>query len=244
MADKNLILKVKNLSIVRGSEHIIEDLSFEVPAGKMLAVVGPNGAGKTMLFRALLGLTEYEGEIVWRKAVRVGYVPQRFAVEKDFPITVAEFLGFKNSRREAQIKALLSLALPPHGHAEKIDEHHIAAHLLDKRLSDLSGGELQRALIAYALFDEPEILLFDEPTAGIDIGGEETIYSRLHKLQDEHHLTVLLISHDLNIVYKYADDVLCLNKQKVCFGEPTKVLDEKTLQLLYGGEAALYRHTH
>lgn len=240
----NVILEVKNLTITRGNEHIIEDLSFELRRGRVLAIIGPNGAGKTMLFRALLDLTEYDGKIEWKKDIKIGYVPQRFYVEKDFPITVEEFLSFKNSKHEAQVKLLRSLGLIIHGHKGKADEHHIERHFLRRRLTNLSGGELQRVLIAYALFDEPDVLLFDEPTTGVDIGGEETIYSHLHKLQHDKKLTVLLISHDLNVVYKYADDVLCLNKQRLCFGEPTKVLDEKTLQNLYGGEAALYKHTH
>lgn len=241
----NIILNVKNLAIIRGSEHIIEDLSFEVRRGQMLAVVGPNGAGKTILFRALLGLIEYEGMVKWSGRVKIGYVPQRFTVEANFPLTVGEFLNFKNNSQEKHIKILEFLGISDQrAHGTPDGAHHLAQHHLNKRLADLSGGELQRALITYALLDEPDILLFDEPTSGVDIGAEETIYSQLHKLQHDKKLTVLLISHDLNIVYQYADDVLCLNKKKVCFGLPTKVLDQDTLQNLYGGDAALYKHTH
>ncbi len=240
----NTIIKVKNLSVTRGNELIIDNLSFELVRGRALAIIGPNGAGKTMLFRALLNLIEYEGTIEWKKGVKIGYVPQRFATEKDFPLTVEEFLGFKNNHQQAQIKILTMLGVKLRNVSDSGDNHHIVRHLLHKRLSDLSGGELQRVLIAFALFDEPDVLLFDEPTSGVDLGAEETIYSQLHKLQDQKKLSMFLISHDLNIVYRYADEVLCLNKQKVCFGEPTKVLNETTLQHLYGGEAALYKHKH
>ena len=108
----------------------------------------------------------------------------------------------------------------------------------------LSGGQLQRVLIAWAILDNPDVLLFDEPTAGIDVGGEETIYNLLKKLNDERAMTILLISHDLNIVYKYANTVLCVNKQKICFGRPNDVLDPQALVKLYGGEAAFYAHEH
>ena len=124
------------------------------------------------------------------------------------------------------------------------DRHHIERHLLNQRMGWLSGGQLQRVLIAWALLDNPDVLLFDEPTAGIDVGGEETIYNLLKKLNDERNLTILLISHDLNIVYKYADSVLCLNKEKICFGPPREVLDPQALIKLYGGEARFYKHEH
>jgi zinc transport system ATP-binding protein len=108
----------------------------------------------------------------------------------------------------------------------------------------LSGGQLQRILVAWAILDSPDVLLFDEPTTGIDVGGEETIYNLLKKLNDETALTILVISHDLNIVYKYANNVLCLNKEKLCFGPPSDVLDQQALIKLYGDEAGFYAHEH
>jgi zinc transport system ATP-binding protein len=115
---------------------------------------------------------------------------------------------------------------------------------LKQRLGWLSGGQLQRVLIAWALLDNPDVLLFDEPTAGIDVGGEETIYNLLKKLHSERNLTIFLISHDLNIVYKYANNVLCINKEMICYGVPATVLDPQSLVKLYGGDAGFYKHDH
>ena len=108
----------------------------------------------------------------------------------------------------------------------------------------LSGGQIQRVLIAWSIIDNPDVILFDEPTSGIDVGGEETIYNLLKKVKEERTLTIILISHDLNIVYKYADSVICLNKKMVCYGRPSEVLDPAALAKLYGGETAFYKHEH
>ena len=124
------------------------------------------------------------------------------------------------------------------------EQGHLARHLLKQRLGWLSGGQLQRVLIAWAVLDDPDVLLFDEPTSGIDIGGEETIYNLLRKLKEERNLTMLLISHDLNIVYKYANNVICINKEMICYGVPSEVLDPSALTKLYGGEASFYKHEH
>lgn len=215
------ILKVENLNIEFGGNKIIKDLSFEVKEKDILAIIGPNGAGKTVLFRALLGLIPYQGKIEWKKAVRIGYVPQKFSIEPNLPLLVKEFLEYKGRGREIT-KVLEAVGL-------KNDKRFI-----NSPLGSLSGGELQRILIAFALLGDPDILLFDEPTAGIDIGSEETIYNLLHRLRDERGLTIILISHDIHIVYHYALNVLCLNKEMLCFGPPRQSLNDKILKMLYG----------
>ena len=115
---------------------------------------------------------------------------------------------------------------------------------LNTKIGELSSGELQRSLIAWAVVGHPDLLMFDEPTASVDIAGQETVYELLHKLQDEHGLTLMLISHDLSVVYKYANNVLCLNKAQTCFGQPSEVLNSKELEKLYGGGGKLYHHMH
>lgn len=229
----NPILTVKNLFVEFGEDKIIQDLSFEVKRGDVLAIIGPNGAGKTVLFRALLELIPYRGEIQWQSDVRIGYVPQRVLIEKDFPISVREFLKFSAKNKRQIIRALKSVGL----------DKEIKRGLLKEPLGVLSQGQFQRVLVAMAIIDEPEVLLFDEPTAGIDIGGEDTIYNLLHRLHQERELTIIIISHDLNVVYKYANEVLCLDKRKVCFGLPKKVLDPESLANLYG-EGTFYEHRH
>ena len=222
------IVKVEKLSVAFNGNQILKDLSFEVKKGEIMAVVGPNGAGKTVLFRALLGLIPYEGTIDWQPNVKIGYVPQRFVVERDMPLNVREFLGYKDGK----------------GKISEILKWVGLGDVLNRPLGFLSGGELQKVLIAFALLGNPQVLLFDEPTTGIDIGGEETIYNLLRKLRDEHGITVIFISHDIHVVYQYANNVLCINKEKVCFGPPHEALDKAELKRLYGTDVGIYPHTH
>ncbi len=234
----DLILKVENLNVEFDGNKILSDLSFEVKRGEILAVVGPNGAGKTVLFRALLGLVPYTGKFLWQKGIKVGYVPQRFIVERDIPLSVKEFLGYKKESKSKVAEVLKWVGF------YTSDEHHLERHLLNQPLGVLSGGELQKVLIAFALLGEPKVLLFDEPTTGIDLGGEETIYNLLKKLRDDHNLTIIFISHDIHVVYQYANNVLCLNKEKICFGPPHEALSREELKKLYGTEVGIYPHTH
>lgn len=237
---ENALLKVQDLAVGFKDFRVLNGISFDVKKGDIMAILGPNGAGKTVLFRALLGLIPYEGNITWDKNVKVGYVPQKLAIEKDLPLTVREFLGFKANSEEAIYEALQEV-----GFIKKdASQHHIEHHVLNAKLGQLSGGEFQRVLIAYALIDHPDVLLFDEPTAGVDIGGEETIYSLLEKLHKKWNLTILLITHDLNVIYRYAHRVLCLNREKVCYGSPKEILNPSVLQELYGANVGFYQHEH
>lgn len=233
-----LLLTVSNLKVKFDHHVVLDRLSFEVRRSETLAIIGPNGAGKTVLFRALLGLIPYEGDIKWADGIRVGYVPQKLAIEKDMPLTTAEFFALKEKDKN-KVSAVLSAV----GFEEnKLHQGHLREHILKRRIGILSGGELQRVLIAFALLGAPDVLLFDEPTSGIDVSGEETIYGLLHRLQEKEKLTILLISHELQVVYRYADNVICLNKERICFGPPTEVLDKESLSKLYGGSAGMYHH--
>lgn len=236
MANKEPILVVENLGVKFDNNEVLKNLNFFVQKEDVLAIVGPNGSGKSVLFRALLGLIPYSGNIRWSPGLKIGYVPQKFNIDKDLPLSVEEFLKFKEKNIEKIISTLKSVGIT--------DEHHVEHHLLKERIGWLSGGQIQRVLIAWSIIDNPDVLLFDEPTAGIDVGGEETIYNLLKKLKDERGFTFLLISHDLNIVYKYANNVICINKEMVCYGEPNTVLDPTSLAKLYGGEAGFYKHEH
>lgn len=234
------VLKVDNLSVKFHDHEILKDVSFSVNKGDVLAIVGPNGAGKSVLFRAILGLIPHSGQVHWSRNIRVNYAPQKFNIDRDIPLSVGEFFKFKTKNYKNIVKALEAVGLTDSKH----DDYHIKKHILGERLGWLSGGQLQRVLIAWAIIDNPDVLLFDEPTTGIDVGGEETIYNLLSKLNKERSMTILLISHELNIVYKYAANVLCLNKEMVCYGIPSEVLDPESLSKLYGGEAGFYKHTH
>ncbi len=229
------ILEVKNLSVVLDNQVVLKDISFRVGRGEALAIIGPNGAGKTVLLQALLGLLPFQGEVNWQKGIRVGYVPQKFVADKSIPVSVKEFLLLRSSR----------FWFPERKFIEHLDHEFnlfgLGQDILTKSMGDLSGGQLQRVLISWAMLNHPDVLLLDEPTTGIDIGAEETIYNLMHRLQDERGTTVILISHDLNIVYRYAGQVLCINKKMICHGPPAQTLNPEELVKLYG-EGGFYHH--
>ncbi|MCD6478039.1 MAG: metal ABC transporter ATP-binding protein [Candidatus Aenigmarchaeota archaeon] len=226
------ILKVKKLSVNFGRDIILKNLSFEVKRGEILTIIGPNGAGKTTLLRALLNIISYEGEVVWKDGIKVNYLPQRLSKEKFslLPISVREFFKFKKPSEDDVLKMLKEVGL------EK--------RVLDKNPAELSSGQFQRMLIAWSLIDNPDVLLLDEPTTGIDVSGEETIYSLLNRFWKERNLTILMVTHDLNVVYAYSTNCLCTCKERVCYGPPKKVLTPQALQRIYKTEIKFYKHTH
>jgi len=212
------ILNVSNLSVELQSQTILEDISFKLKRGMTLAIVGPNGAGKTVLFKALLNLMPHTGKVDWSNRVKIGYVPQHFSVS-DIPITVKEFLLFKSA--SGMENALSSVGLD-------------SEEVLNKRLNILSGGQLRRALIAWAIIDSPEVLLFDEPTTGVDLDSEESIYRMLKELEKKNNITILLISHSTHIIEQYSDYMLALNRCVTFFGESKEIADPSIQKIIYG----------
>lgn len=224
------LLSVKGLGVTLNNHKLLNDVAFTLNKGEVMAIIGPNGAGKTTLFRALLGLIPYTGTIEWEKSVKIGYVPQKLYIENDLPLTTREFFLLKNVNIKDAKSKLSAVGLK-----EKI---------LDFKMGQLSGGELQRVLVAWSLLGNPDVLLFDEPTAGVDWEGEETIYSMLSKLNKNNKLSILLISHELEIVNRYAKQVVCLNKNQVCYGPPKKVLTKEAIDAMFGEEVHFYKHHH
>lgn len=225
-----LVLKVRDLCVELDGATVINNLSFEVNRGDVLTILGPNGAGKTVLLKALLGLLPYKGEIEWEENTRVGYVPQRLPFIKDVPLSVKDFLKLQKPSEDEMERILDSVGFKE--------------NLLEKKVGELSSGQFQRILIAWSLIGNPRVLLFDEPTTGIDIEGEETVYRLLGKLKEEKNLTILLVTHDLSVVYTLSNYVICLNRQPICYGFPQNVLTPENLQKLYGDEVKYYRHKH
>jgi zinc transport system ATP-binding protein len=232
-------LEVKNLNVRFGTFSVLKNISFSVNEGQVVAFIGPNGGGKTTLFRVLIDAVPYEGQIIWHKEPRISYVPQRFDFDPAFPLTVKELFLLRRPLGDFISQSLQSVK-----EIKEALDHVGAGHLLNRMVSKLSGGELQRVLIAYALFGEPNILLFDEPTTGIDIEGEVTVYNLISHIAKELGLTVLLISHDLNVVFEHVDQVVCLNRSMFCAGAPKKVLTPEQLQKLYGTPTTFYPHEH
>ncbi|MDD5438232.1 MAG: metal ABC transporter ATP-binding protein [Patescibacteria group bacterium] len=219
-------VSAKNLTVRFGNQTILDRLNFEVAKGSVTAVIGPNGSGKTTLFRALLGFVHSEGIVkIFQKPVqeslpRISYVPQRFDFDRSLPITVNEFLSFASPTDASRAQEVC--------HEVKADK------LADKLIGELSGGELQRVLIAQALIKEPDLLFLDEPSAGIDIEGAKTFYELIRHVNQEHEATIMLISHDVGVVYEMADQVLCVKKTLVANGPPRQVLTKDVLQKLFG----------
>ena len=231
------IIVIKNLQVALGKELVLDNINITISAGEIAVIIGPNGAGKTTLLKAMLGLIPYSGAIKLcgdepRQALKkIGYIPQRFNFDKNFPLTVCEFLKL-NIRRVSQeviLRALKEVGMKEHAQA---------------LIGQLSGGGLQRLLIARAILHEPSLLLFDEPTAGVDIGGENDFYEIVKHQNTEHNATIVMVSHELSMVYTHATQVICLNKSLFCMGAPRTVITNDILAKLYGKQIELREHTH
>jgi len=226
------LLSVRGLRVAFGNRVVVRHLSFEVYSGDCLAIIGPNGSGKTVLLKALQHLIPYEGEILWSQEAHLGYVPQSVAADRQLPLRVRELLGAK--------ARLLHLA---DQETEQVSsELNLSPEFLNSGIGTLSGGQFQKALIAFALLGRPNALLFDEPTASLDELSEERIYELVHELQCQRGITVILVSHDLSVVYRYASRVLCLSKGKPCMGPPKEILTPEMLEEVYGAPPQYYRH--
>ncbi len=225
-------LRVEELSVSFGPVSVLHDLSFEVPQGSALAIIGPNASGKTVLFRALIGAVPYRGTVAWAPGTRLGYVPQKLDLARDLPVTGLDLLAAKGSVVQASREdASTALELA-----------HLPATAAAKPIGSLSGGQFQRLLLALALVGRPTVLLFDEPTAGVDEPGEEQLYDMIHRVQVDRGLTLLLISHELSVVFRHADNVLCLSRERPCFGPPREVLTPAAIEQLYGAPLRYHRH--
>jgi zinc transport system ATP-binding protein len=218
------VLEVSHLSIRFGEMRVVTDLSFGVARGTSLAIIGPNGSGKTVLFKALIGSIPFAGDVRWAPGIRIGYVPQKLDLERDVPITGLDFLRARAAlARESGADITRALGLVG-----------VAPDVAGQAIGTLSGGQFQRLLVAFALIGDPTVLLLDEPTAGVDEPGQERLNELVRRLQHDEGLTVLFISHELTVVYRYATSVLCLSRGQGCMGPPRAVLTPELLHEMYG----------
>jgi zinc transport system ATP-binding protein len=227
-------LELSGVSVTFEGETVVGDVHFTLDAGDGLAIIGPNGAGKSVLVRALLGMIPYRGEITWAPGTRIGYVPQKIDADRHLPINLQNLLAAK--------AAILHLA--PGEISATVQAVGLDEKILRTPIGHLSGGQFQRALIAFALLGKPNVLILDEPTASIDKPGEEQIYELVHRLQDEYEMTTIVVSHDLSFVYRYATKVLCLDKSNICFGPPEEALTPGVLEKLYGPHKYFHHFHH
>ena len=212
----------------------VSDVNLKVQRGHIHALIGPNGAGKTTLVRAVLGLLKPDSGSVWRKPkLRVGYMPQKLHVDATLPLSVLRFLRLVPGVSRADVQA----ALAEVG----------AEQVLDSPLQSISGGELQRVLLARALLRKPELLVLDEPVQGVDVAGQAELYRLITQLRDRHGCGVLMVSHDLHLVMSTTDQVVCLNRHVCCSGHPEQVSFDPAFVELFGEDAkslAVYTHHH
>lgn len=227
------VLTLKNFNVILSGQTIIKILNIEVMQGDNLAIIGPNGAGKTIFLKALLGLIPHEGEMHWAPHAKVAYVPQKVEIDLHLPLTLENLLKAK-----AEI-----MKIPKQNIQSVTAIVNLSSDILKSPIGHLSGGQFQKALITFALLGNPNVILFDEPTASLDQLSEERIYELINDLQQKHNITILLVSHDLNILYRYATKVLCLNREKLCFGPPDELKPE-LLEKVYGAPLKHFRHEH
>lgn len=233
--DPAALISARGLSLSRGGRTLLEAVDIDVASREIATLIGPNGAGKTTLVRVLLGLERPDtGTLRRAHDLVIGYVPQRFDVDRAIPMTVERFLRLGRMAAPSEIVAALAEV-----GAERV---------LGQQLSRLSGGELQRVLLARALLRRPSLLVLDEPVRGVDYAGEAELYALITELRDNRGLSVLLVSHDLHIVMGASDKVLCLNRHVCCSGVPETVAQHPEYVRLFGREAAralgVYHHHH
>lgn len=245
-AEKTAALDVNDLSVAVAGHTVVEGISFTAPVGETTAIIGPNGAGKSLLLKAILRLVPKQSGTVhifgvphenYRAvAPRISYIPQKFQLDRAFPLTVGGFFALKSKRR---------LGMTPEEQTQRMEllTKVGMAGFLNQPMSTLSGGEAQRVLLAYSLMDQPDLLILDEPSAGIDTQGQETIYALLQRIQQEEHLTLILVSHELEIVMRYATQVLCINRTLLCAGVPREVLSNELLEKMYGAPVGHFQHS-
>ena len=228
------LIRLTGVGVTFAGQNVLQDVQLSVKPGEIVTLIGPNGAGKTTLVRAVLGLLKPDSGSVWRKPkLRVGYMPQKLHVDATLPLSVLRFLRLVPGVTRADVQAALSEVG--------------AEQVIDSPLQSISGGELQRVLLARALLREPELLVLDEPVQGVDVAGQAELYSLITRLRDRYGCGVLMVSHDLHLVMSTTDQVVCLNRHVCCSGHPEQVSFDPAFVELFGEDAkslAVYTHHH
>jgi zinc transport system ATP-binding protein len=229
------LITADHICVRFGAAEVLHDISLSVQPGEIVTILGPNGSGKSTLLRALLGIVPAaEGRITRQPGLKIGYVPQKLMVDRTMPITVRRFLSLPTRVTDAAAdEALSRTGMAGQGAAQ---------------MTTLSGGQLQRVLLARALLGQPQLLMLDEPTSGLDQPGEAAFYRLIEEVRRDTGAAVLMISHDLHVVMAASDRVICLNGHICCEGSPRVVSTAPEYRALFGlgtqGALALYRHEH
>jgi len=227
------LLELSNIDLLIGKRHILHQVSLQLAAGEILTIIGPNGAGKTTLVRIALGLLQpTSGQVKRRSNIRIGYMPQRLHLDPTFPINVKRFLSMAGKHQSDTIESVLQEVGAP--------------HVLESTVQGLSGGELQRVLLARVLMRDPDLLVLDEPVQGVDVHGQMELYQLITRIRNQHQCAVMMVSHDLHLVMAATDRVICLNQHICCSGTPEAVTNDPSYLELFGPQAvknlAIYTH--
>lgn len=250
MTETRTCIEVKDVSFSYNGNPILQDISFTVEEGEYLGIIGPNGGGKTTLFKVILGLLRPQtGEVRiygeplegFKKKHLIGYVPQRSISDYYFPATIEEVV---RSGRTARLGLFRRFSKDDLSAVKRVMEITDVAKLKDRLIGQVSGGERQRVFIARALASDPKILILDEPDVGVDVTAQEKFYSFLEDLNSSLGITILLISHDIDVVAHQAKSILCLNRRLVCHGPPRDFITEDYMQKLYGKKVRFILHGH
>ncbi len=229
-----VLIRLNDIHVHFAKQVVLEGAELQVYRGEIVTLIGPNGAGKTTLVRAVLGLLKPDSGTVWRKPkLRVGYMPQKLHVDPTLPLSVLRFLRMvPGVNRTGALDALKEVG---------------AEQVVDSPLQSVSGGEMQRVLLARALLRKPELLVLDEPVQGVDVAGQAELYRLIGRLRERYGCGVLMVSHDLHLVMSATDQVVCLNRHVCCSGHPEQVSTDPAFVELFGQDArslAVYHHQH
>ncbi len=244
------LVTIRNLQVHLGDRTILHGINAELLKGEITALIGLNGSGKTTLLRSLIREVPYSGEIKFhcahdhthQRPDQVGYVPQKLRIDAHFPLTVADLLALATQRRPLFLGIRSAVREQMRKMLQVVSLHE---RLLDQMVEKLSGGELQRVLLALALQPHPELLLLDEPAAGIDVKHAEEFYDLLTRLNRDSGVTILLVSHDLSVVNRHAHRVMCLQDGRIaCEGPPHEIMSQAVLKQTFGKDTSLYSHSH
>ena len=232
--NKDIVLKVENVGVSVNGKSLVRGVSLEVKKGEIVTLIGPNGSGKSTTAKIALGIYKKIDGKVKTFTDKIGYVPQKISIDWTLPIRVLDFMTLTEELTQDQINSALNMTG--------------VEHLKNKSLSNLSGGEFQRVLIARAISKQPELLVLDEPVQGVDFKGEIALYKLIKEISEKMKCGILLISHDLHVVMSATDFVVCLNGHVCCSGTPHKVVQDNKYRELFGDRASnilsLYEHKH